>query len=109
MREGYPHTPSIAFRHLPPKEGCCKPVLGVWGTPSDRTAPAELLWMLEASGLQAGVWLRAALYTSAVLTVIKPAGFTICSQPAERDEGGQWNRNTPHRTSPYAGRRRSVQ
>ena len=25
------HTPSIAFRHLPPKEGCRKPVLGVWG------------------------------------------------------------------------------
>ena len=25
-----PHTPSIAFRHLPPKEGCRKPVLGVW-------------------------------------------------------------------------------
>ena len=24
------HTPSIAFRHLPPKEGCRKPVLGVW-------------------------------------------------------------------------------
>ena len=23
-------TPSIAFRHLPPKEGCRKPVLGVW-------------------------------------------------------------------------------
>ena len=23
------HTPSIAFRHLPPKEGCDKPVLGV--------------------------------------------------------------------------------
>ena len=23
------HTPSIAFRHLPPKEGCRKPVLGV--------------------------------------------------------------------------------
>ena len=27
MRVG--HTPSIAFRHLPPKEGCRKPVLGV--------------------------------------------------------------------------------
>ena len=26
------HTPSIAFRHLPPKEGCHKPVLGVWLT-----------------------------------------------------------------------------
>ena len=25
------HTPSIAFRHLPPKEGCRKPVLGVLG------------------------------------------------------------------------------
>ena len=24
------HTPSIAFRHLPPKEGCRKPVPGVW-------------------------------------------------------------------------------
>ena len=24
------HTPSIAFRHLPPKEGCRKPVLGVY-------------------------------------------------------------------------------
>ena len=24
------HTPSIAFRHLPPKEGCRKPTLGVW-------------------------------------------------------------------------------
>ena len=24
------HTPSIAFRHLPPKEGCRKQVLGVW-------------------------------------------------------------------------------
>ena len=24
------HTPSIAFHHLPPKEGCRKPVLGVW-------------------------------------------------------------------------------
>ena len=23
-------TPSTAFRHLPPKEGCRKPVLGVW-------------------------------------------------------------------------------
>ena len=23
------HTPSIAFRHVPPKEGCRKPVLGV--------------------------------------------------------------------------------
>ena len=23
------HTPSITFRHLPPKKGCCKPVLGV--------------------------------------------------------------------------------
>ena len=23
------HAPSIAFRHLPPKEGCRKPVLGV--------------------------------------------------------------------------------
>jgi len=23
------HTPSIAFRHLPPKEGCRKPLLGV--------------------------------------------------------------------------------
>ena len=27
---GWSHTPSIAFRHLPPKEGCRKPVLGVW-------------------------------------------------------------------------------
>ena len=27
---GVAHTPSIAFRHLPPKEGCRKPVLGVW-------------------------------------------------------------------------------
>ena len=25
----FAHTPSIAFRHLPPKEGCCKPALGV--------------------------------------------------------------------------------
>ena len=27
------HTPSIAFRYLPPKlkEGCREPVLGVWG------------------------------------------------------------------------------
>ena len=24
-----PHTPSTAFRHLPPKEGCRKPMLGV--------------------------------------------------------------------------------
>ena len=24
------HTLSIASRHLPPKEGCRKPVLGVW-------------------------------------------------------------------------------
>jgi len=24
------HTPNIAFRHRPPKEGCRKPVLGVW-------------------------------------------------------------------------------
>ena len=24
-----PHTPNIAFRHLPPKEGCRKPELGV--------------------------------------------------------------------------------
>ena len=29
---GHAHTPSIAFRHLPPKEGCRNPVLGVWGT-----------------------------------------------------------------------------
>ena len=30
-------TPSIAFRHLPPKEGCRKPVPGVWpvSVPSD--------------------------------------------------------------------------
>ena len=28
---GKRYTPSIAFRHLPPKEGCRKPVLGVWG------------------------------------------------------------------------------
>ena len=25
--DGLVHTPSIAFRHLPPKEGCRKPVL----------------------------------------------------------------------------------
>ena len=24
-----PHTPCIVFRHLPPKEGCRKPMLGV--------------------------------------------------------------------------------
>ena len=29
--EGALHTPSTTFRHLPPKEGCRKPVLGVWG------------------------------------------------------------------------------
>ena len=28
------HTLSIAFRHLPPKEGCRKPVFGVWIVPS---------------------------------------------------------------------------
>ena len=28
-RQARVHTPSIAFRHLPPKEGCRKPVLGV--------------------------------------------------------------------------------
>ena len=28
--EGGSHTPSIGFRHLPPKGGCRKPVLGVW-------------------------------------------------------------------------------
>ena len=33
--KGCPHTPSIAFRHFPPKkEGCRQPVLGVWGAPS---------------------------------------------------------------------------
>ena len=30
MFEGGSHTPSIGFRHLPPKGGCRKPVLGVW-------------------------------------------------------------------------------
>ena len=28
------HTLNIAFRHLPPKEGCRKPVLGVWREPT---------------------------------------------------------------------------
>ena len=28
--QGSAHTPSTAFRHLPPKAGCRKPVLGVW-------------------------------------------------------------------------------
>ena len=28
------HTLSIAFRHLPPKEGCRKPAFGVWIVPS---------------------------------------------------------------------------
>ena len=28
--EAMKHPRSIAFRHLPPKEGCRKPVLGVW-------------------------------------------------------------------------------
>ena len=27
---GKGHTPSIAFRYFHPKEGCRKPVLGVW-------------------------------------------------------------------------------
>ena len=29
--QNFPHTPSIAFQHRPPlpREGCCKPVLGV--------------------------------------------------------------------------------
>ena len=32
------HTPSIAFRHLPPKEGCRKPVLGVWRCTGENAA-----------------------------------------------------------------------
>ena len=35
-RQLLPHTPSIAFRQLPPKEGCRKPVLGVCCCPCCR-------------------------------------------------------------------------
>ena len=34
LQTTHTHTPSITFRHLPPKEGCRKPVLGDWATPS---------------------------------------------------------------------------
>ena len=34
----YTHSPSIAFRHLPPKEGCRKPVLGVCSIPRTRNS-----------------------------------------------------------------------
>ena len=36
---GQLHTPSIAFWHLPPMEGCRKPVLGVWASLCPRSLP----------------------------------------------------------------------
>ena len=37
------HTPSIAFHHLPPKEGCRKPVLGVWQQQRPELSPVILI------------------------------------------------------------------
>ena len=40
-----PHTPSIAFRHLPPrKEGCRKPVLGVRDCPFNGVTSCCSVW-----------------------------------------------------------------
>ena len=40
-----PHTPSIAFRHFPPrKEGCRKPVLGVWDFPFNGVTSCCSVW-----------------------------------------------------------------
>ena len=54
------HTPSIAFRHLPPKEGCRKPVLGVWVKTSLRTSANWLLhggdWAARCLQAWCGTW-----------------------------------------------------
>ena len=43
-------TPSIAFRHLPPKEGCRKPVLGVCPGSCSPPPPAPTSPLCDESG-----------------------------------------------------------
>ena len=69
------HTPIIAFRHLPPKEGCRKPVLGVWfGVSLDphRHWPSYILFMYVVLPAAATRWLTEQLHIS----VVQPARLT---------------------------------